>query len=1733
MNDIAIIGASCLLPGATTLAELHRNLLAGTHAFGTPSADRLHHSAADETAEYRRMAYLDRVDLFDHRFFGLSAREAELMDPHQRLLLQLVHTALENACYAPSRLRGSRTAVALSPPNQGYDQLVDGFDPQQMLGLLPAATAARVSYLFDFAGPAMVVDTACSSGLSAVVTAVEQLRRGQATLAIAGGISVNAVPPTREIGVVDEIDSPDEACRPFDAAANGTVGGEGGGVFVLKRLADALADNDNVLAVIKGVAVNHNGFRAPSMGAPSAVAQAEVIAEAWRDAGADPATASYVECHGSGTRLGDVVEVNGLQSVYGRSGHVTIGSVKGNIGHLDNAAGVAGLLKLLSGLRHGTRYPSLGFTTPNPMIDFGSLAVSTRSEPWPGTPRRGAVSSLGFTGTNVHVVLEQAPDVQRAEDPETAELVTVSGRTASALAAYRDTLAEFVTSSPHSLAEIAHALNRGRDDGPFRMAFVADNRDELLKLLRAEPLPAQPVETARPVVLLFGGDARIDDVSWRELTEAFPDLAEDIDFGSDPAVTLLSRQYACHRLLVKLGLPDPSMAGAGAGNVAVDLARGLLSPAEAAVALSSAGPPEPDADGLEWALRTWADAGSVLVEVGSGSTLAAEIVRLRPEMAPLPLLGNGGVQGLLAAVYRQGVAIDWDSYYADRPIRRIEAPVTILEPVRCWSRAPGRISTPIAAPAKATGTADRIAAIWSDVLKESGIGPGSDYFELGGNSIAGMTVLRGIEAEFGVRLKFLDLYENRTLAELTGVVDAAVAAAGPTRTSGHGVVPIPRDRPVPLSAGQQQLWFLHQVYEGTALYTVPADLRLRGPLDPQVFEAALRAVVDRHEILRTRIVSVDGEPQGVPGPADFPFTVVDLSDRTEQERDRETIRMVQQAALTPIDLTQGPLGIVSLIRLAEEDHLFLFPVHHLAYDGGSSVAFSPELFELYDAIAQGRPADLPVLPFQFADFAAWQRDWLSSDAAAVKRDYWRNRLAGAPVLDVPTDRPRPVERSHHGDVVKRAAGMELSDQIRQYALRRGTTVFAAMLAAVTAFLNRWTGQEDIVLGAPTTGRTAAGTEHLIGFFNNTVPLRVAVDGGLDFDTAVTRCTVEAAAVLDNEEIPFETIVKDVGARRDPGRNPLFDVAYLHQNSPSVVPSLPGVTSTRYSDDGVHGVAPQTAKFDLTIGVNDYPGTPMELFFEFSVDLFDRTTMSALLDRFCLLLEAAFTRPSTTIGELPAARTDSDPTLVLGGIWRELLELESVQPQDNFFQIGGDSLLAIRVVSRAARAGIQLRPQDITRCQTLAELAEFAGKTSAPVTESGASPLMPLQRDFFVRMTSKDAWAPGIAVRTPEGITLGQIQQIVRNLVAVHEVLRSRFRGNGFVEYAATEHREIVDQVTLPADVDEQVFIEKHHRTIVQNMSLEHGPLVRGRFFRRDDGTGLLVLAVHHFVLDNKTATTLVDDMDEAWSAITAGKPIPAPAGDVSAWRRWTQTLNDKSASPELAAELPYWDEVARTGRPEIPLPGQASHIEFVERYVTADRVPAALHGVETLEPAICAAAVGVARWRGTDRACFLMSGEPSETAFGTLDRALSAGWFTSKYPATFLVRPELAARDSLAAVTKVVAGVPNDGVGYGMLRHLAPGGPEVDAFRALPEPEIMFQYEAANPASMRKGSRHFVPLETNPIGDYDALGELGFLTIAMQMVEDEFRVVLHCPRALSRDRLESLLDEIVRALGEL
>jgi phthiocerol/phenolphthiocerol synthesis type-I polyketide synthase E len=691
-TDIAIVGLACRFPGAGDPERFWRNLRNGVESVSFFSDRELRDAgipaAVSSAPNYvRAHAVLEGIELFDAGFFGYSPREAEIMDPQQRLFLEVAWEALERAGYDPTRSRQvigvyggvtlSSYLMALSPLRDRLQAL--GVDTTMLaVGNDKDSLAPRVSYKLDLRGPAVTVQTACSTSLVAVHMAAQGLISGETDMALAGAVSLTVPMVTGYLYQEGGILAPDGHCRAFDARAAGTVFGCGAGLVVLKRLADALADGDTVHAVLKGSAVNNDGSSKAGFTAPSVGGQAAVIAEALANAGVDADAIGFVEAHGTATALGDPVEIAALTKAFRRTtarrGYCAVGSVKTNLGHLEVAAGIAGLIKAVLAVERAEIPPSLHFERPNPQIDFDASPFFVNSDlaPWPDGPRRAGVSSFGFGGTNAHVVLEEAPAPLATDSDRPWQLLVLSARSAAALDAAARNLADYLDESTaaHSadIADVAFTLQVGRQPFEHRRALAVHGAEDARALLAGrDPLRVTSGSydgAGRTVCFLFPGQGAQHPGMARELyrhegtfraeldrcaalfqaesgidVRSFVDPGPDVDLGAlgdqlerteVAQAALFAVEWALAKLWMSWGIQPKALLGHSLGELVAAALAGVFS--------------------LEDAARLVAARGRLMAALPKGDMLAIPL----SEAEIAPLLG-GGVS--LSAVHGPGMCV--------------------------------------------------------------------------------------------------------------------------------------------------------------------------------------------------------------------------------------------------------------------------------------------------------------------------------------------------------------------------------------------------------------------------------------------------------------------------------------------------------------------------------------------------------------------------------------------------------------------------------------------------------------------------------------------------------------------------------------------------------------------------------------------------------------------------------------------------------------------------------------------------------------------------------------------------------------------------------------------------------------------------------------------------------------------------------------------------------------------
>jgi amino acid adenylation domain-containing protein len=579
VTDVAIIGLACRFPGAPAVSRFWENLKGGVGSVSALSEEELSslpQEFVNDPHFVNATGRLENVEFFDAAFFGLNPAEATATDPQQRLMLECAWETLESAGYNP---RGRNIGVFAGAGESLYRDLLRGDsdllrslgEMQLMIGTGKDHLTPRLSYLLDLRGPSVPVNTACSTSLVAVHLACQSLMNGECDMALAGGVSLSS--QTGYIFEESGILSPDGVCRAFDANAQGTVPGSGAALVLLKPLDQAIAAGDHIHAVIKGSAINNDGNLKVGYTAPSVEGQRRVIEQALANAGVAAEQLSYIETHGTGTPLGDPIEIEALRQVFAGDSAAAgeklcaIGSVKTNIGHCDSAAGIAGLIKAVLCLEHQTLVPTLHFDKPNPQLDLDQsrFYVNTQTAPWERMPRLAGVSSFGIGGTNAHVILAEAPSQKTSTPSRSWQVLTLSARTESALERQKVDLVNALLENPDlPLADVAFTLNSGRRAFPLRQSFICANTEEAIATLSSsKEKTVHANELERPVVFLFPGQGK-----------AYADLGTDLYRSESRFRSEVDR--CCDRLIPLIGVDLRDLMFRGNGGMESEIYRPLF-----------------------------------------------------------------------------------------------------------------------------------------------------------------------------------------------------------------------------------------------------------------------------------------------------------------------------------------------------------------------------------------------------------------------------------------------------------------------------------------------------------------------------------------------------------------------------------------------------------------------------------------------------------------------------------------------------------------------------------------------------------------------------------------------------------------------------------------------------------------------------------------------------------------------------------------------------------------------------------------------------------------------------------------------------------------------------------------------------------------------------------------------------------------------------------------------------
>ena len=1244
-DKVAIIGVHGIFPYAESLADFDRVYSEKKDCMHEMPAKRKKLNGFDENKNYIQSGYLTDIDFFDYAFFGISKHEAACMDPQHRLSIETACKAIESAGYSLSSMRGTNTAVIVGASDNYYRGLFDDDTGFSTTGAMIDTLAGRISYLLDLHGEASVMGTSCSSSMYAAYDAYLKLVTNQCDMALAGGAYISYRAYEKDAIMNDSstlgLASADGRCKAFEDSADGINTCESVGFVLMKRYGEAVRDKDNILAVIDAAGSNQDGARSNSFSAPSVAAQAELFEKVWRKFSIDPERIGYIEAHGTGTKIGDPIEIASITSAYrkftDKKQICPVGSLKTNYAHPGMSAGIASIIKAIVSFRYSKKYPLRTLDCPNKMIDFQNSPVYPirETEEWNDEKKIMAINSFGVSGTNVHMVLENYTPDNADDKAEPDEfIVTVSAKNAQQISEYKKAIKESIRKE-YKLSEICYVLNAGRDDYEYRDSAAVRSFEELDSFLSSE---RQYNAGQKPkLVFLCSGSRKYTGSDIEVLRKRYPVFRDVFDrlsagCGSSDALSA-SADAAIISQLEAWGIKPDVILGTKLGNAAVSLCKNGV-PAEGTEALceKSAASDFAGDKFLAYIKNLYdAEGGKLICADISGGGILLDAISDVPELEGvhrIPLLRELSLLESLSELYNSGFDIDWSGFYKDTSVRKVMLAAYPFLRTSAW---PAVIKNQAASESaedleNEENLRDFLRRIWMESLEADELDDDDDLFDLGANSLISMSILKKIEKRTGVEMDFEDLYDYCTVNELYDYLseNAQVQAK-------KSVQAVPRSEKMKVSGNQKRMLYIQDEALNKAVYNMPILYRIEGRLNEEVFIESLKSIIKRHEIMHTVYSEEEGEYyQHILSDYDCEADVIDGT----QLSVGEIYSIIEQESQRAFDLSRDIPVRIMLIRKSDELYYWFLNIHHIAADGWSLGLFYNDMETLYNRKLSDRNFELEPIKIQYADYAYHEYEYLNSAEAEKEISYWEKELDKVRgILDFPIDKKRPEIKRYFGTAYRFTLDNSIYGKIESFAKKHNMSVFMLLESVYAMLLFRYSGETDICVGIPIANRSCEEFEKIIGFFANTVVIRSCFEENDTIESFLGRNKEKIAGAFANSQVSFEEIVKRLTFERRQSHSVLYQYSFTFQNY-------------AYRDMRLEGVSviPEfqqnpSVKFDLNFIVRKISDS-LFIEAEYDTDLFTAGYIEEICRNYVKLLETVLENDSAEIVSIGMETSDA-------------------------------------------------------------------------------------------------------------------------------------------------------------------------------------------------------------------------------------------------------------------------------------------------------------------------------------------------------------------------------------------------------------------------------------------------------------------------------------------------------------
>lgn len=1234
-KDVAIVGWAGRFPGAKNIEDFTKLLYDCKSAIDAPTEARINSTKLEPGRELRYGGFIEDIDMFDYDFFGLPYEEAKRLDPHIRLLLEVVYEAIENSQTPRKEYSSRQTAIYTNNPHLEYYKHATEYHPAFYTGNSSDFFPNWISRSFDIQGSSIAINTSCSSYLTSIHLACNDLIRNDCNVAFVCAASLDLFPYRG--AYAKETECRDNNSIAFSSEANGMIYGEVAGCLILKLLDQALADGDVVHGLIKATALSNNGARSSHITAPDPSSLAAAMVDAWKRAGLRMSDVSFLEAHGSATQLGDSLEAAAFGIALAEAGEriIPVSTVKANIGHCRTGAGFPALLKALISIKHKTVFGVPGFKEASPFIDFNASHIRVCSEKVEieGDDVYGGVTSMGAGGSNSHVVVAGYQNVGTVSTEDTSPLVVaLSARSENSL---RGNIKALIDSNlqQHSITDISFSLARGRTHYEVRTAFVAENHDQLRSQLAS--ISSESIRTVNPadkVICIFQDLDKVADYNLlaQRLSSSFPTFASTmasiIGSSKDTKVKMAAYQYSFFQLANHKVFRSRSFVGHGTGKLVI---AAITDESQALAHIAKSASSSAPIDGLDGKLDALAQtADAIFLAFGEGEITT----RLRPllddpaRLVVVPVVTQScPFKELITQLYMAGLNIQWELLMPAG--RKIHLPSYSFDRKRCWlgdAVAPA-VKIPKQGVVRDTGLSpadktvfQKVTGIWSKILfgvEETTIGNSDNFFELGGSSSQLVDMVSHVYEAFGVHIKIAEIFSEPTVSFLVEKLASEKRDAPIERTD------VQPDGIYEMSHSQKRIWVLSQFRNGSRAYNMHASMSILGKLDLQRLEQAVQEVVDTHEILRTRFVENNNDVHQVvarPGDIELPFEIIDLPGL---DRFEVTARL-NDWLRKEFKLDTAPLFAIRIARIKPEEFLFLFMIHHIVSDELSLRTMMSEVLSRYESNAALRVPATGRL--QYRDYVRWHKKNIDN-----QQSFWEERIKQFKnfSLSLPVDFKHPAHPGFDGATIEDVIEGARLDRLNAFASRRRSTTHNALFAVLHLLMSEWCNSRDVVVGTLVSGRSHVDLHSMLGVFMNFLPVTSRVDTSLSFSEFFTHFDRDLRMVYANQDYPFDLIAKEWKPGRTSSSNPVFQVLMNYHTS--------GMSETR-SVAGLQidflPLAAATTTLDLRFDVYPEVGK-LSLKVRYNIRKFRSTTITALVNNMNRLIDGLIAEPSKSMHDV--------------------------------------------------------------------------------------------------------------------------------------------------------------------------------------------------------------------------------------------------------------------------------------------------------------------------------------------------------------------------------------------------------------------------------------------------------------------------------------------------------------------